>query len=112
MSKSTCILAYYIPETIVERIVLWTFEFHRVDAIERLGQFQKTHGNTMKHICEDIRANTPIYRFSISTQTGQILYLNLFLPNCDPYKVRPHQVPESRIEGFIRRGLGIGIGKN
>jgi hypothetical protein len=92
-----------IPSVIVEIIICWTIEFHRADAYERFSTFRASYDACMKQICEDIRMNTPIYRFTILTQSGQQLYLNLFLPNCDPYKVRPHQVPESRIHGFQRR---------
>ena len=100
---------YRVPSPIVEIIIKWTLEFHRADAIERAQLFRSVFDTNMKQICEDVRMNTPIYRFSIRTQSGQLLYLNLFLPNCDPYRVRPHQVPESRIDGYSRRGLGIGL---
>jgi hypothetical protein len=92
----------------VEIIIYWTHEFHRADAYERFSVFRTLYDTPMKQICEDIRMNTPVYRFTIRTQSGQQLYLNLFLPYCDPYKVRPHQVPESRIDGFQRRCIGLG----
>jgi hypothetical protein len=100
-------LCYHIPSPIVEIIINWTLEFHRADAIQRTYIFRSIFDDPMKRICEDIRMNTPIYKFSIHTQSGQILYLNLFLPNCDPYRVRPHQVPESHIDGYTRRSIGL-----
>lgn len=100
-------LMYAIPQPIVEIIIKWTLEFHRADAIERAVHFRSMFDTNMKQICEDVRMNTPVYRFSIRTATNQIIYLNLFLPNCDPYIVRPHQIPESRIDGFIRRGIAL-----
>lgn len=81
--------------------------FHQADAIQRVNSFRSMFDVPMKRICEDVRMNTPIYKFSVRTQSGQLLYLNLFLPNCDPYRVRPHQVPESRIDGYTRRSIGL-----
>jgi hypothetical protein len=98
---------YAIPYPIVEIIIKWTLEFHRADAIERTLHFRSNFDTTMKQICEDVRMNTPVYKFSIHTISNQLIYLNLFLPNCDPYNVRPHQIPESRIDGFIRRGIAL-----
>jgi hypothetical protein len=100
-------LMYTIPQPIVEIIIKWTLEFHRADAIERAHNFHSNFDTNMKLICEDVRMNTPVYKFSIRTISNQIIYLNLFLPNCDPYTVRPHQIPESRIDGFIRRGIAL-----
>jgi hypothetical protein len=97
-----------IPDDIVEQIIDWTHAFHRADATERLHQFRSAYNSVMAHICEDIRMNTPIYRFVVRTQSGIPIYINLCLPQCDPYNVRPHQVPESRIEEYSRRSFGIG----
>lgn len=102
-----CDIFYRVPSPIVEIIIRWTLEFHRADAIQRTDAFRSLFDDTMKRICEDVRMNTPIYKFSIRTQSGTLLYLNLFLPNCDPYRVRPHQVPESRIDGYTRRSIGL-----
>lgn len=97
-----------VPDVIVEIIIKWTFEFHRADAIDRTLLFRSSFDDSMKRICEDIRMNTPIYKFTIRTLSNQVLFLNLCLPNCDPYRVRPHQVPESRIDGYMRRSIGFG----
>jgi hypothetical protein len=96
-----------IPTDIVEIIIKWTLEFHRADAIQRAETFRSIFNIPMKSICEDIRMNTPIYKFAIHTQSNHLLYVNLFLPNCDPYRVRPHQVPESSINGYTRRSIGV-----
>jgi hypothetical protein len=95
-------LLYRVPNTVVEIIIKWTLEFHRADAIQRVNAFRSIFHDNMKRICEDINMNTPIYKFAVCTQSSQIIYLNLFLPNCDPYLVRPHLVPESRIDGYKR----------
>lgn len=97
---------YFIPTPIIERIIDWTLEFHRADAIERTLGVRTMYESQFKLICEDVRMNTPIYTFFIQAQT-RIIHLNIFLPNCDPYKVRPHQVPESHIQGYKRRGIAI-----
>ena len=97
---------YFIPSPIIEIIIDWTLEFHRADAIERTHGFRTFYDTQFKSICEDIRMNTPVYTFFIEAQSHTI-HLNIFLPNCDPYKVKPHQVPESHIQGYKRRGIGL-----
>jgi hypothetical protein len=97
---------YFIPVPIIEIIIAWTLEFHRADANERMEQFRTYYHTIHKSVCEDIRMNTPVYTFFIQAQSRTI-HVNLFLPNCDPYRVRPHQIPESHIQGYKRRSLGL-----
>ena len=79
-----------MPSPIIEAIIDWTFEFHRIDAIQRVANFRSMFEAQMKRTCEEIVAFIPIYKFTISTQTGKSIFLKLSLPNCDPNYVKPH----------------------
>jgi hypothetical protein len=94
-----------IPIPVLEIIQKWIHEFHRVDAMERVAAFRSNFNDVMKCICEDVRMNTPIYKFTIQTQSHHVLYINICLPNCDPHHVHP--LPESHIDGYVRRSISV-----
>jgi hypothetical protein len=99
-------MAQYIPLDIYKYCIYpWLIEFYRYDMIERYNN-RHMFCEQMKYVCEDIRANTPLYVLNILTQTRYNIQMPFTLPNCDPNHVRTDiRIPQSHIVSWYRRSL-------
>jgi hypothetical protein len=100
-----------LPSPVRQRITRWTDEFHRLDLLERAATFRAEYAPQMRLIVEDIRLNIPVYTFAILTHSGHALTLSLFLPDCDPQRVRTDfRIPESHVVSWRRRANSMTAG--
>jgi hypothetical protein len=94
-----------LPIAVIQhKIFPWLQEFYRLDMMERVAAARAE--NRLRYICEDVRANTPVYVLSILTQSAVNIQIPFTLPNCDPNRIRTeNRIPESHISSFYRRSL-------
>lgn len=76
-------LGHRVPIELIDGILMWVMELHRVDAIIRAEEFHKKMGGVWSLIMEDVRANTPLYSLQLQDSDGNICNVNFLLPNCD-----------------------------
>jgi hypothetical protein len=100
-----------LPSPVRRHIERWTDEFHRLDLLERASAWRAENAPQMRLIAEDIRLNVPVYTFAVLTHSGHALTLSLFLPDCDPQRVRADfRIPESHIVSWRRRANSMTVG--
>jgi hypothetical protein len=91
-----------LPSPLRRLIDVWTLDFERADAQERLAAYQDRA--PLRRLCEAIRSNQPTYVFEIRTQRGAHIHMPITLPDCDPSRVRTGmRIPESHIVTWRRR---------
>ena len=91
------------------KIQAWLQEFYRRDMMDRYEAANACPVQTqrMKHLTDDIRANTPVYIINIlTTYSNTQLQMPFTLPNCDPNLIEMHnRIPPSHITSFYRRSI-------
>ncbi len=95
------------PVEIVQRILDWTREFYRRDAMDRVAAFRTTWQPAWDHIMSDVRANVPRYSVVVYTRSGNALHLSVFSPDCNPVMWNDRSLGSSFLL-FRRRALACG----
>ncbi len=111
-------MACVLPPEIVERILQWTYEFHRRDAMDRVAGFAaiygledvsgvKREGGVWGDVMSDVRSNVPRYSVTIQTRSGYVLNLSVFSPDCNP-EIWNERALGSSFLRFRRRAMACG----
>lgn len=113
-------MAAPLPQEIIQRILQWTYEFHRRDAMDRVAAFaaafglEKTErggtqieGGIWGQVMSDVRTNVPRYSATLQTRSGYILRLSIFSPDCNP-EIWDERALGSSFLQFKRRALACG----
>lgn len=112
-----------LPQELVNKILQWTFEFHRRDAMDRVAAFaaayglertergerdgERDEGGVWGQVMSDVRANVPRYSVTLETRSGYVLRLSIFTPDCNP-AVWDERALGSSFLRFTRRALACG----
>jgi hypothetical protein len=109
-----------LPAEIIRLIHQWTFEFHRRDAMDRVAAFAATfglepadasgeqrEGGLWGMVMSDVRDNVPRYSVTLNTESGFVLHLSVFTPDCNPAIWDGRALGSSFLK-FRRRALACG----
>ena len=101
-------LGHSLPIDVVNIILKYVLEFHRRDAIERIGIFRSSYSAIWTPICSDIRSNVPRYNIYLTTHSGSPLYVSIYSPNCEIRRLMSIiPILPSPSTDIIRRALSI-----
>jgi hypothetical protein len=107
-----------LPPELIKRILQWTYEFHRRDAMDRVADFAATYGledvsggkkegGVWGDVMNDVRSNVPRYSVTLHTRSGYVLSLSVYSPDCNPVLWDERALGSSFL-GFRRRAMACG----